>query len=225
MSDRSRELLELSEGRVLQEYRLTIERAARTFLGCTPNHVDLEDLVQAGSLALLEAFRRIRHSHANDHVDHYLRTRIWGSLFDEFRRTSTASRDVLAAMRRMHANGLELPAPRNDAHVRDNVRAVSTTRGQAARERRVRRRAEAGTWSSSPSDQAVLVEARQLLDLVEQAIERLPAAERMVLQLYYLRDVAMHDVGAILGVTESRASQLHHAALARLKVRMRRFAA
>jgi RNA polymerase sigma factor for flagellar operon FliA len=54
--------------------------------------------------------------------------------------------------------------------------------------------------------------------LLAEAIAELPERERMVLTLYYYEELTMREVGATMGVVESRVSQLHSAAMARLRV-------
>jgi len=216
----NRDLRELTETRLLEKYSATIEQTARTLIDCAPTYVDLEDLVQAGALGLLKAFRRTRAYQKNDD---YLRTCIWGSLFDEVRRTAAVPREHLTRAHR--ASGKDRGpdgAPDDEQRLRTQ-RAVATAelvaRGQSSSQD-----AEANESGFGTHDQAELAEARQLWALAEKAMNRLPQSERSVLLLYYLRGATMHEIGEVLGVSESRASQLHHIALARLKVRMRRFA-
>ena len=57
--------------------------------------------------------------------------------------------------------------------------------------------------------------------LLENAIGELPDRERQVLALYHFEELTMKEVGAVLGIGESRVSQIHTAALLRLRVRMR----
>ena len=191
-SDRNRDVRgpEATETGLLEKYSATIEQTARRLIDYAPAYVDLEDLLQAGALGLLLASRRTRVRRAHDDEDTYLRTRIWGSLFDEVRRTAAVPRALLTGLGREPGDSCEsAEEPRLDTH-----------------------------------DQVELAQVGQLWALAREAIDRLPPAERSVVLLYYLRGVTMHEIGEILGVSECRASQLHHAALGRLRLRMRRFA-
>jgi RNA polymerase sigma factor for flagellar operon FliA len=58
----------------------------------------------------------------------------------------------------------------------------------------------------------------ELKEKLAEAIERLPERERLVMTLYYYEELTMREVGATMGVVESRVSQLHSAAMARLRV-------
>src|SRR5205085_2239337 len=65
------------------------------------------------------------------------------------------------------------------------------------------------------------VEQREIEELVVRWIEELPRNERLVLALYYHEQLKMKEIGAVLGVTESRVSQIRTAALAALRARLR----
>jgi RNA polymerase sigma factor (sigma-70 family) len=84
---------------------------------------------------------------------------------------------------------------------------------------------DAREWGGQQDEVALVVEAIQFWERAQAAIGHLPRSERAVLLLYYFHGSTMQEIGTIMGVTESRASQLHHSALSRLRVRMRRFAA
>jgi RNA polymerase sigma factor for flagellar operon FliA len=60
-------------------------------------------------------------------------------------------------------------------------------------------------------------------DLLHQAVDELPQKERQVLSLYYFDEMTMKEIGVILGVGESRVSQIHSAALTRLRARLADF--
>jgi RNA polymerase sigma factor (sigma-70 family) len=67
-----------------------------------------------------------------------------------------------------------------------------------------------------------LLERREIESLLARAIEKLPARERLVLALYYHEELTMKEVGGILGVNESRVSQIHSKAVSKLRLRLRR---
>ena len=70
------------------------------------------------------------------------------------------------------------------------------------------------------ADPAKLFEEGNLRQLLVQAIELLPERERLMMALYYEQDLNLREIGAVLGVTESRACQLHSQAVLRLRARL-----
>jgi RNA polymerase sigma factor for flagellar operon FliA len=79
------------------------------------------------------------------------------------------------------------------------------------------RRADEGT----PDPLGALL-SQERVNLVSEAIARLPEREKLVVTLYYHEDMTMKEVGGVLGLTESRVSQLHSQAMLRLKGYLRR---
>ncbi|MBX3592324.1 MAG: sigma-70 family RNA polymerase sigma factor, partial [Burkholderiaceae bacterium] len=77
------------------------------------------------------------------------------------------------------------------------------------------RNAPAGT----PDPSAILGDSRFRHALID-AIERLPERERLVMGMYYEQDMNLKEIGAVLGVTESRISQIHSQAVARLRTQL-----
>lgn len=70
----------------------------------------------------------------------------------------------------------------------------------------------------NPQDQ---MQSRQLVEALGSSIDCLPEKERMVITLYYYEELNLKEIGAVLGLTESRASQLHSQAIVRLRSKLR----
>ncbi|MDZ4064846.1 MAG: sigma-70 family RNA polymerase sigma factor, partial [Coriobacteriia bacterium] len=70
-------------------------------------------------------------------------------------------------------------------------------------------------------DPVALFESEEVKDILAGAIERLPERERIVIALYYYEGLTLKEIGQVLGVTESRVSQLHTKAVIRLRARLR----
>ena len=92
---------------------------------------------------------------------------------------------------------------------------VSGLRSPAA----TRRATLSGLEDEDPQAQHAFEELKRLL---AQAIDALPERERLVLSLYYHEEMSMKEIGAVMEVTESRISQIHSKAIARIKGRIRR---
>jgi RNA polymerase sigma factor for flagellar operon FliA len=69
-------------------------------------------------------------------------------------------------------------------------------------------------------DPAAVIDATDLKDRIADAIARLPEREKLVVALYYYENLTLREIGEVLGVTESRVSQLHTKAVLRLRGRM-----
>jgi RNA polymerase sigma factor for flagellar operon FliA len=69
-------------------------------------------------------------------------------------------------------------------------------------------------------DPAQVMDATDLKDRIADAIARLPEREKLVVALYYYENLTLREIGEVLGVTESRVSQLHTKAVLRLRGRM-----
>jgi RNA polymerase sigma factor for flagellar operon FliA len=67
-----------------------------------------------------------------------------------------------------------------------------------------------------------LLNLKDVRDLIAGCIDELPKNERFVLSMYYFDELTMKEIGLVLGITESRVSQIHNKAVLRLKTRLRR---
>jgi RNA polymerase sigma factor for flagellar operon FliA len=72
----------------------------------------------------------------------------------------------------------------------------------------------------SAPDPERLIDAGELKDRIADAISRLPEREKLVIALYYYENLTLREIGEVLGVTESRVSQLHTKAVLRLRARL-----
>ena len=72
----------------------------------------------------------------------------------------------------------------------------------------------------SAPDPVAVVDASELKDRLADAIARLPEREKLVIALYYYENLTLREIGEVLGVTESRISQLHTKAVLRLRSRL-----
>ena len=203
-----------------------------------PAHVDLDDLVGAGVLGLIDAVRKFD---ARKHVklESYARHRIRGAILDGLRSLDAASRDM-----RKKAKGAEkvyrelerkLGRPVGDDEMAGALGVslkkwyrtvqelqpvgVDWLRPMEAAELRQQ---DPETLVASPQasafDQRYRREQKAILN---RAMTCLTERDRLMMSLYYERGLTMKEIGEKLGVDESRVSQLHSAALARLESRVK----
>lgn len=207
-----------------------------------PAHVDEEDLVSYGLLGLIGALERFDPSR-NIKFETYAIARIRGSIIDELRALDWVPRSVRSWGRKVEAAVTALENRLGRAPTDEEIACelgitpeefecilsdLSSTSVVALEE----------LWDSAGSTN----EKPNLLDTLEDAeapdpwktyrvqavketlaaaIERLPERERVVITLYYYEGLTLREIGEILGVTESRVSQLHTKAILRLRGRLR----
>jgi RNA polymerase sigma factor for flagellar operon FliA len=211
-----------------------VKRIAYHLMARLPASVQVDDLIQAGMLGLLEAARRYDPSLGACFTT-FAERRIRGAMIDEIRKGDWAprsvhrkAREVAAAIRAVEATtGNEaqdkdvaehLGLPLTEYH-----QMLADLRGQkllSIDETGPDEESEADRLVSSLEDPAETVQQAHLLRCLAAAIDKLPERERLILSLYYDEELHLKEIGVVLGVSESRVSQLHSQALARLRARL-----
>jgi RNA polymerase sigma factor for flagellar operon FliA len=206
-----------------------------------PAHVEEADLISYGLLGLISAIERFDLSREIK-FETFAITRIKGSIIDELRSLDWVPRSVRARARQIEQANAKLEhklhrAP-TDAEVADELE-MSVEDFQETLTRisnsSVVALDELWTLSDSSGDQVSLldtiqdpdaVDPAQAMDATEtkdrlaDAIARLPEREKLVVALYYYENLTLREIGEVLGVTESRVSQLHTKAVLRLRSRL-----
>ena len=227
------------EARV-SRYMPQVNYIARRIHDRLPPQVPLADLVQAGAVGLLDAIERFDPSRGVA-FGAYAAFRIRGAILDSLREIDWSPRELRHTARQVEAAGAHLEQQLGRSATEAEISEFLELPLQAFRrllaeikgldlfpldgdheERRARR------WSREVPDtrqegayQRCL--RRELHDLLAAAIERLPQHEQRVLALYYGEELTMKDIGRLLGVGESRVSQIHSLALLTLRRRLARF--
>ncbi|HEX8646010.1 MAG TPA: RNA polymerase sigma factor WhiG [Thermoleophilaceae bacterium] len=203
-----------------------------------PAHVEEADLISYGLLGLISAIERFDPDREIK-FETFAMTRIKGSIIDELRSLDWVPRSVRAKAREIERANSKLEhrlhrAP-TDQEVADELE-MSMDDFQDALTRisnsSVIALDELWTLSDSSGDQVSLLDTIQDPDAVDPAqamdvtetkdrladsIARLPEREKLVIALYYYENLTLREIGEVLGVTESRVSQLHTKAVLRLK--------
>jgi RNA polymerase sigma factor for flagellar operon FliA len=197
-----------------------------------PVHVDLDDLVHAGILGLFDAATKYNPD-KQVAFSSYAKHRIKGAILDSLRQLDWASRDlrrrhkqVEAATRDLAASlqrtpteteiaakmGVEVERWRQMALDLRNVGLVSASTRAAEQEE-----LPAPDFPSKPETQPDnMCARRQLHELLQGAMTRLPERYQKVVVLYYTNEMTMKEIGGIMGINESRVSQIHKAALEKM---------
>ncbi len=197
-----------------------------------PVHVDLDDLVHAGILGLFDAATKYNPD-KQVAFSSYAKHRIKGAILDSLRQLDWASRDlrrrhkqVEAATRDLSASlqrtpteselaakmGVEVDRWRQMVLDLRNVGLVSASTRAPEQEE-----LPAPDFPSKPETQPDNMCARhQLRELLKSAMTRLPERYQKVVVLYYTNEMTMKEIGNVMGINESRVSQIHKAALEKM---------
>lgn len=211
-----------------------VKRIAYHLLARLPASVQVEDLIQAGMLGLLDAAHRYDPSQSASFAT-FAEPRIRGAMLDEIRRgdwtprsVHRKARAVTAAIRHVEitlgreARDTEIAAQLG-VSLNDYHDTLTDLRGQnmlSLDEAGANEESEIHRVPALNSDPAETVGRDKLLQQLAGAIDGLPEREKLVLSLYYHEELHLKEIGAVLGVSESRVSQLHSQALARLRARV-----
>jgi RNA polymerase sigma factor for flagellar operon FliA len=226
--------------RLILTYAPLVKYVAGRLGSGLPAHVDDDDLVSYGLLGLIGAIERFDPDR-DIKFETYAIARIKGSIIDELRSMDWVPRSVRSRARQIERAIAELEsrlgrAPTDEEiaaklgisedELDESLSAISRTSIAALDE----------LWTVSaggdqialidtiedtqrPNPQSALAET-EIKEAVGEAIARLPERERLVVTLYYYEELTLREIGEVLGVTESRVSQLHTKAILRLKARL-----
>jgi RNA polymerase sigma factor for flagellar operon FliA len=205
-----------------------------------PAHVEENDLVSYGLLGLINAIERYDPDR-DVKFETYAIARIKGSIIDELRSMDWVPRSVRSRARDIERAIAELEsrlgrAP-TDEEIAERLGVTQDELDEAMAEiSRTSIAALDELWTvSSSGDQIALIDTiedtqgpepqsalaqTELKEALGEAIARLPEREKLVVTLYYYEELTLREIGEVLGVTESRVSQLHTKAILRLKARL-----
>ncbi len=205
-----------------------VRRVAWHIHGNMSSAVDIEDLVQIGLVALIESVSGFEDRGAVT-FEQYLMTRVRGSMIDELRRQATLTR---GAMRRRRAYHDTVTALTNETGNRPDENAVAARLGVTPEKLRIDYAAAEPVrfepiddvysddlpWFASDEPDAFeqLADADLRAALIG-AISALPEREAQVIQLYYVEELNLEEIGQVLGVGPARICQIKAAAHAKLK--------
>jgi RNA polymerase sigma factor for flagellar operon FliA len=207
-----------------------VKRIAYHLAGRLPPSVDVDDLIQAGMIGLLEAAANYTDGRGAS-FETYAGIRIRGAMIDALRKLDWAPRSVHRKSRAAAAAIREIEN-REGREARDAE--IAAALGVTLEEYHSIAQDSAACHLASMDDESSAIEvsdrdADPLLDTengalreaVAEAIAGLPERERLVMSLYYDDELNLKEIGAVLGVSESRVCQLHGQALIRLRSRLR----
>jgi RNA polymerase sigma factor for flagellar operon FliA len=219
---------------VIDRYAPLVKRIAHHLQARLPSSVQIDDLIQAGLIGLLEASRNYDATKGAS-FETYAGIRIRGSMIDEVRRGDWAPRSVHRNSRRIQEAMTRLQK-RLGRDATDQELAVELEvsldefreMAQDSLSTRLFSFDDLGGEDERPDDYipsdspspAQHVQSDSLRHQLAAAISALPERERLVLALYYDEELNLKEIGLVLGVSESRVSQIHSQAALRLRTKM-----
>jgi RNA polymerase sigma factor for flagellar operon FliA len=230
---------EEERNRLLLEQLPQVRYIARRIHDRLPQSVMMDDLVHAGVLGLIDALHKYDPS-KNVQLKSYAKFRIRGAILDSLRGLDWSPRDLRRKARQMEVAHRSLKAQFGRAAsepelakemgieldefyilLRDlrgldlgSLEAESSEDGHEVM-------ALSGQATSAEDDPFHLCMKSEMKELLAAAIGELPEKERQVLAFYYYEELTMKEIGQVLGVGESRVSQIHSAAVVRMRASMK----
>ncbi len=229
--------------RMVVQFIPLVKRVAMQMRERLPLHIEMDDLVSTGVLGLVDAVQKF-DACKQVKLEQYAQHRIRGAILDGLRELDNASRDMRKknkfAERVYGALEAELGRPPSDHEL-----AKGLGMSLAGWYRTVRDLKPVGmAWlrpmgcvgvketpiapedefpANNEGHQFDACYRREQKEILHQALGRIPERERQVVQLYYHQELTMREIGARLGIDESRVSQLHSSALCHLRKRVQDF--
>jgi len=202
--------------RLLLEHLPSVRYIAHRIHERLPQHVELDDLISAGVVGLIDAYNKFDHT-KKVQFKSYAQFRIRGAILDslrildwsprELRRKGRAVQEAVQSMTRRLRRTPTEPEIAHELNL--GLNEYQLLLGQL-------KGLEIGSLNLEHKDDSG-EDQREMRQMLIDSIETLPEKERMVLTLYYYEELTMKEIGLTLGVVESRISQIHSAAIARLR--------
>ncbi|MGD0577651.1 MAG: sigma-70 family RNA polymerase sigma factor [Bryobacteraceae bacterium] len=180
-----------------------------------PVQVELEDLVQTGTLGLIDAVRRYDPSKGIP-FPAYARYRIRGAILDALRALDWATRNQRKQRKAMANAASEEGTPETDPR-KLRFFGLGPVASLSSRNETQDELPAPDVPCAENLHPDKLYEAQEARELIRKALEVLPARHRKVVLMYYSGDWSMRAIGRTLGVNESRVSQIHKSALDKMK--------
>jgi RNA polymerase sigma factor for flagellar operon FliA len=210
-----------------------VEQLARRVAATMPHSIDIGDLIQDGVIGLIDAAHRFDESRGIK-FETFAERRIRGAMIDALRKDAwprgvrrqrrelEAAREQLRRELGCEPSLADLAAKMGSDEKRlgrtiVRINTIESTSPLASGENLDESTLPAALLPSEPEQPDIAYEKSETKDRIRAAIESLPAREQKVIGLYYYQEATMKQIGAEIGVNESRVSQLHARAIRRLR--------
>ncbi len=216
----------------IQQYAPLVKRIARHIMAKLPASVEVDDVIQAGMIGLMDAVGRYEETQGAQ-FETYAVQRIRGAMLDELRSCDWLPRCIRKNMRMiekaMHALEQRLGRQPSEHEIAKQMEMSLPDYQQMLQDARGHQLVHYEDYSEGddenfldrhashthPSLLENMIEDSMRARLIE-AIEDLPEREKMMMGLYYEQDLNLREIGEVMGVSESRICQIHTQAIAHL---------
>lgn len=226
--------------RLILNYSPLVKYVAGRISATLPQTVETADLISYGLFGLIDAIEKFDPERGIK-FETYAIARIRGAIIDELRSMDWVPRSVRARARELEQvyATLEIRLRRvpSDAEVAEEMGISTDDLGDilarlsyasvisfeelwSGGDREDRADGAASIRDEDAADPAAAFETEEIKGILSNAIERLPERERVVITLYYYEGLTLKEIGRVLGVTESRVSQLHTKAVLRMRAKL-----
>ncbi len=224
---------------LITEYLPYVKRIVQRLAVHLPSTVDIDDLMNVGVIGLIQAVDRYDPRRDNKFMT-YAIFRIKGAVLSELRARDFLSRSNRRKIRELESVYLRLEQKLGrEADDREIAKELGVDLEQVYRTKQMSSISfisleELGISSrdekekllnylvDTEDDALVMTKLKELKEAMAGAIRQLPEKERLVISLYYLDELTMKETGKVLGITESRVSQIHSQAILHLRAKLRK---
>jgi len=227
----------VNKEKFFENFTPLVKRIAHHMMARLPASVQVDDLIQAGMIGLLDAIKRYEGSRGRQ-FESYAAQRIRGSILDELREADWLPRGIRKKMRQieMAVRSLEqrmgrVPSEQDLAtelniSLAEYQRTLQDARGGQLMFYEDFQKDDDEPFfdrlcSDSQNNPLDLLLDERLRTMLVEAIADLPSREKMVMGMHYEQEMNLREIGEVLGVSESRVCQLHTQAVVRLRSRLR----
>lgn len=223
---------------LLEAHVPLVKKLAHQMKAKLPPSVEVDDLIQAGLIGLLDAVGRYEETHGAQ-FETYAVQRIRGAMLDELRSSDWLPRTVRQNMRKietaMNKVQQRLGRPPRETEIAKELKMTLEEYQSMLDEGSGHQLVYYEDFHDRDEnehflDRFIMDEASDPLQAITnagfrqaviQAIEALPEREKILMGLYYEQEMNLKEIGAVMGVSESRVCQLHSQAVARMRARLR----
>ena len=219
---------------LVEQHATLVKRIAYHLIARLPHTVDVDDLIQAGMMGLLDAANHYNESQGAS-FETYAGIRIRGAMLDEIRRNDWAPRSVHKKAREI-AEAIQNIEQQQGRHAHDDEIAEKLNLSIEEYHQQLHESSGHQLFSLEEFNDSDETEAKPITaDLsgpvdslqsdafqaaLAEAIKTLPERERILMGLYYNEELNLKEIGEVLGVSESRVSQLHSQTVIRLRAKL-----